>query len=203
MKELLAQGAEAKTYRDGKFVFKERFEKSYRHKELDDALRFSRTKREQSVLEKLSLAGIPVPKVFTSEDPCVVHMGFVDAPRLRDVLLATPQQVNLIELAAKLLAQMHNLGIIHGDYTTSNILVRNASPADLVIIDFGLTFFSQKIEDMAVDIHLAFQAFESTHYVQAKEYENIFLEVYQNECDQGENILKRLEIVQLRGRNKH
>ncbi|MFP4523680.1 MAG: KEOPS complex kinase/ATPase Bud32 [Candidatus Nanoarchaeia archaeon] len=203
MKQLLAQGAEAKTYRQGDLVFKERFVKTYRHKQVDDALRSLRTKRECTVLQKLADAAIAVPQVHVSKEDFVVVMDYIDAPRLRDELLNYPSEFSLISLAGTLLAKMHNLGIIHGDYTTSNILVRSKHPADIVLIDFGLSFFSTKIEDMAVDIHLAFQAFQSTHYTHAQEYERIFLDSYTNNSTQSEDIFQRLKTVRLRGRNKH
>ena len=57
----LAQGAEAVLYSDYQTVEKDRFEKKYRHPELDRRLRKFRTKREAKILEKLQAAGFPAP----------------------------------------------------------------------------------------------------------------------------------------------
>lgn len=43
------------------------------------------------------------------------------------------------------IAKLHYNGIMHGDLTTSNILLRNRKPEMIVFIDFGLSeviFFS-------------------------------------------------------------
>jgi Kae1-associated kinase Bud32 len=51
--------------------------------------------------------------------------------------------------AGKLLASLHNAGIIHGDFTPYNIIVNKEG---LHVIDFGLGFFSSRIEDRADDL---------------------------------------------------
>lgn len=70
----------------------------------------------------------------------------------------------------------------------------------LYFIDFGLSFFSNKIEDKAVDIHLFKQALESKHYKVYKTAYEFFLKAY-NPLDK-KKILERLEKVELRGRYK-
>ncbi len=61
-----------------------------------------------------------------------------------------------------LIGKMHNQNIIHGDLTTSNMIV-NSNEKKIYFIDFGLSFFSEKIEDKAVDLHLLKRALESKH----------------------------------------
>ena len=70
----------------------------------------------------------------------------------------------------------------------------------LFLIDFGLSIFSHKEEDMAVDIHLLKQAFESTHYQHAEEFYKEFLKGYSTKKD-FEKIMSRLEVVESRGRH--
>ena len=61
----------------------------------------------------------------------------------------------------KQLAEMHSLDLIHGDLTTSNMLLRpNGS---LVWIDFGLSYISNLPEDKAVDLYVLERAISSTH----------------------------------------
>jgi len=94
---------------------------------------------------------------------------------------------------------LHNEGIIHGDLTTSNMMV---SEGEVFLIDFGLSFFSDKVEDKAVDLHLLRQAIESKHHTV---YETAFAEVlksYEENCENSKEVLKRFEIVESRGRNK-
>lgn len=57
---------------------------------------------------------------------------------------------------------MHDGQIIHGDLTSSNIMLRSPSN-DLVLIDFGLGQMKPTIEDKAVDLYVLERAFISTH----------------------------------------
>lgn len=70
------------------------------------------------------------------------------------------------------LAKMHCTDIIHGDLTTSNIMLRTSHASDarsknadpeIVLIDFGLTQTSALAEDRAVDLYVLERAFSSTH----------------------------------------
>lgn len=61
---------------------------------------------------------------------------------------------------------MHNADVIHGDLTTSNMLLRAASPGaspSVVLIDFGLSYVSTLVEDKAVDLYVLERALSSTH----------------------------------------
>ncbi|RXW17144.1 hypothetical protein EST38_g8711 [Candolleomyces aberdarensis] len=76
----------------------------------------------------------------------------------------------LMELIGVELAKLHKADIIHGDLTTSNMMLRHPStfqspgcPTELVLIDFGLSFVSTLVEDKAVDLYVLERAFASTH----------------------------------------
>ena len=198
--ELISQGAEAKLYKKDNYVYKERVPKAYRHEIIDNRLRSSRTKRELKVLQKLKDLNVPVPSA-EQENDFVIKMEFIEGERLRDRLLAKPEETKkqLIVLGGYI-AKMHDKGIIHGDLTTSNVLITLRD--ELKVIDFGLSFFSDKLEDKAVDIHLFKQAIESTHYQHTEEFYEEFLKGYK-ESEEAEPVLKRLEEVEKRGRNKH
>ena len=73
---------------------------------------------------------------------------------------------------------------------------------EVYFIDFGLSFFSHKIEDMAVDLHLLKQALESKHYTIWEECFKAALDAYRKESKDGELVLKRLDVVEKRGRYK-
>ena len=70
-------------------------------------------------------------------------------------------------------------------------------------IDFGLTSFSDKVEDKAVDLFLLDRALESKHY---QVYPGLFYQIisnYKSEFpEEAEKVLKRLEEVKKRGRHK-
>jgi Kae1-associated kinase Bud32 len=199
MEQLLSQGAEAIIIKKDFSVIKTRREKKYRLPLLDNMLRSSRTKREIKIFEKLVELKIPTPRLLSSDDFSIT-MGYIDGVRLRDRLLDDFSFGEKLERIGLWIAQMHNEGIIHGDLTTSNILVDQKD--DLFLIDFGLSFFSQKVEDKAVDIHLLEQALESTHYEHAKEFFTCFKKGYVRSSEHAVEVFDRLKEVHMRGRNK-
>ena len=93
---------------------------------------------------------------------------------------------------------MHDKKIIHGDLTTSNMIVRDGR---VYFIDFGLGFESMKFEDKAADLHLLRQALESKHYQHYNECFEAVIEGYK-QSGNYKDVFKRLEKVELRGRYK-
>ena len=80
--------------------------------------------------------------------------------------------------AAKLIGEavgkMHDADIVHGDLTTSNIMIREVysggggistmpKTQEVVLIDFGLATIQTLMEDKAVDLYVLERAFLSTH----------------------------------------
>lgn len=192
---LIAQGAEAKLYSDGSVVVKERPRKGYRLKELDKGLRQFRTRREAKVLEKVKRIGVLAPELISACDKEMkIKMNFVEGKSLRDCL--APE---LARKAGKIVGKLHDNIIIHSDLTTSNMLVKNN---EIYLIDFGLSFFSTKIEDMAVDIHLFERALESRHSEIYSQCFDAFIDGYKEGFSKAGEVLKRLEVVSKRGRYK-
>jgi Kae1-associated kinase Bud32 len=89
--------------------------------------------------------------------------------------------------------------IIHDDLTTSNMIVVSGK---VHIIDFGLSFFSERVEDKAVDIHLLRQALESKHQEIWKEAYDAFIDSYKKNYPEYPKVLERLDVVEMRGRYK-
>ncbi len=191
-KKILSIGAEAVLTLDNQKVLKERVKKSYRIPELDKKIRNFRTRRETKVLEKLAPLGF-VPELLFSDNESVLETEYIDGKRLSEVL-EQEDCIKIAESMGKTIKQIHDKGIIHGDLTTSNMILKDK----LYFIDFGLSFFSEKIEDKAVDLHLLGQALESKHYTISRK---VFAAVKQAYNDTA--VLKRLEQVEQRGRNKH
>ncbi|RLE46791.1 Kae1-associated kinase Bud32 [Candidatus Woesearchaeota archaeon] len=192
---LISQGAEAKLYKQGNTVIKERLSKGYRVNELDKKLRQFRTRREAKVLQKLKKIGVLAPELISVCDKEMkITMSFIKGNKLRDCL--TPK---LAKKAGKIVGKLHDNIIIHSDLTTSNMIVKEK---EIYMIDFGLSFFSTKIEDMAVDIHLFEKALESRHSDIHAQCFDAFIEGYKKTFSKSDKVLKRLEIVRKRGRYK-
>jgi Kae1-associated kinase Bud32 len=204
----LAQGAEAIIYTDYKTVTKDRFEKKYRHPQLDKQLRKARTRRESKILEKLQALNFPAPRLIEMDDTTMkVHMEHIPGETLKktiDHLEEKKDEKGYVKLCKEIgekVAILHNNGIVHQDLTTSNMIL-NAENNNIYFIDFGLSFFSDKIEDYAVDLHLLKHALESRHHrIFNKCFESVMLG-YRKKANKAEEIIKRLEKVEARGRNK-
>ena len=191
------QGAEAiVTFKDDT-VIKERICKVYRHEAIDKVIRKSSTRREAKLLTKVADL-IPVPKVLSVCDKTmVITLEKIEGKKLRDVLHEIDRK-DIFRRVGKKIAKLHNAHVIHGDLTTSNLLLHDR----VYFIDFGLGFVSTKVEDKAVDIHLIRRALESKHHEFAQECFEALLEGYRGESSEFETIMKRLEKVSKRGRYK-
>jgi Kae1-associated kinase Bud32 len=134
-------------------VRKVRASKGYRVQELDQALRRERTRSEARLLHRAKLAGVSCPTVLEVDDFSIV-MTFIDGTRPG---MDTEQAF----VAGSVLAKLHQNDIIHGDYTPANLIEtskdRGASDS-LFVIDFGLGFVSNDIEDKATDVFTMLRA---------------------------------------------
>jgi len=195
MKRLIAQGAEAKLFLEDGRILKERFAKTYRIPEIDDKLRGFRTRREAKVLHKLEMINFPAPKLIKSDEKEQILIEKIDGKLVKDIL-EKKKYNRLSEEIGKKVAVLHNNLIIHGDLTTSNMIYSK----EIYFIDFGLSFFSEKAEDKAVDLHLLKEALESKHYKIWEECFKSVLEAYKKEANKSGETLKRLEAVEKRGR---
>jgi len=198
METKIGEGAEAIIFRDNEIIAKRRVSKKYRLKEIDSKLRISRTKREIKILEKLKKIGVNVPAVINQPNKTEIKMSFIEGIKLRDYLTKENYRQISVEIG-RILSIMHNNNIIHGDLTTSNLIYNEEK--GLFVIDFGLSSISHKIEDKAVDLHLLKHALESYHYMFWEDSFKIILDEYSKNSDR--DIIERLKIVELRGRNKH
>ena len=154
---IIGDGAEATIERTETGVRKTRPVKAYRHPDLDLSLRRFRTRREAKVLQRLP---VPGPRLLLVDDrTMVVEMEFLEGAQLRDVLCEDNAERYGRELGV-IVRALHDGNIVHGDLTTSNVLVVDEA---LRLIDFGLSVFSDKVEDKAVDLHLLKESLSAKH----------------------------------------
>jgi len=182
-----------------KIIKKSRIKKSYRIPELDEKIRKLRTRSEAKNIERASKV-INVPKIIKiDEQKKEIFMEFIEGKKLSEHLNELKNKNQVAEKIGESVAKLHDINIIHGDLTTSNMIL---SENKIFLIDFGLSFHSTKIEDKAVDIHLFKQALESKHYRYYDKLYKSFIEGYKKSKNSKET-LKRLEKVEERGRYKH
>lgn len=198
--KIIQQGAEAKIILSNNFIIKDRTKKSYRIPELDDRIRKLRTRSEAKLLNKASRI-IPIPDVIKVDEKAKeICMEFIDGKKLSDHLDNFPlkKQKEICKSVGENTAKLHDADIIHGDLTTSNMILKDNK---IYFIDFGLGFNSHKFEDKAVDIHLLRQALEAKHF---KHWETLFKEVLKaySKSKDSKIVLERLKAVEKRGRYK-
>src|SRR3990167_2700846 len=192
--KIIKQAAEAIIFLDKDKVIKERIRKSYRIDDIDNKLRKFRTRSEGKLLEKIDNS----PEVYEVNDKEMkIVMEFIDGKLVKDILdnMTREKRNLLLREIGRRIAKMHDKDIIHGDLTTSNMILKDK----VYFIDFGLGFHSKKIEDKAVDLHLLKQALESKHYKHFEESYKKVLNGYKSSKNWKE-VLKRLEKVERRGR---
>src|SRR5207245_10912927 len=81
-----------------------------------------------------------------------IVMEFIDGPTAKDVLdKGGPAAMKVARRIGQLIGRLHRAGIIHGDLTTSNMIVRDGR---IVMIDFSLGGKDDGVQARGVDVHL-------------------------------------------------
>jgi Kae1-associated kinase Bud32 len=128
-------------------------------------------------------------------------MEYLDGKKLKDVLnsMERKDRERVCGQIGEMVAKLHSSGIMHGDLTTSNmILMENR----VMLIDFGLGKFSDKVEDQAVDLFLLYEALKSTHFDILEEAWEKIINVYSRNYPEARPVLKRIEKIKNRRRYK-
>ena len=208
--DIIRKGAEAYLYHgswfDKEVIFKYRIPKKYRLKELDDEIRIKRTINEARALIKVKNYGINCPQVYDIDiEHSIIIMKFIHGSKLKDILttLEDKKKKDYFNKIGKTIAILHKNGHIHGDITTSNLIVTDRE--EIFIIDFGLHEYSNSIEDKSVDLHLFKRVLISSHGDDFNLCFGAFLEGYQMEYDredpnEGKLIVKNISNIETRGR---
>lgn len=178
---------------------KQRVVKGYRHPSLDRALQTFRIKNEVRLMLEARSAGISVPIIYSVDLPeNRIVMEEVDGPRVKDALQSLPEDDARVvcEKIGEIAGRLHASDIIHGDLTTSNMLL---SGDRIVVIDFSLGSRSQEMEDKGVDMHLLEEAFHSAHHSRMGLYE-VVKDSYVKHYPSGADVLRKVKEIEKRGR---
>ncbi|KAI9708208.1 MAG: serine/threonine-protein kinase bud32 [Bogoriella megaspora] len=230
--------------------------KPYRHPVLDKRLTKQRILAEARVLVRCRKEGVRVPAVLGADwEAGWLVLEWIEGATIRKCLdVWSPSKIptassstgeegreeeegerediqhrlkDLMHRIGRAIGKLHSIGVVHGDLTTSNIMLRPPSiptseqrtaipetgtgdssndmdiDGTIVLIDFGLAVQTTQDEDKAVDLYVLERAFGATH--PRAEEEGLFkevLEAYAGSYKGGKEVLKRLEEVRLRGRKR-
>jgi Kae1-associated kinase Bud32 len=201
---IIYQGAEAKICRTEYMGFdvvqKRRISKSYRIKNIDDQLISYRTKEEAKLMTEARNHGVSVPTIYDVDlEKGIITMDYLKGKRIKDILndLSEEERARICKKIGESVAKFHNNDIIHGDITTSNMIILDDT---IHFIDFGLGEINSEIEAKGVDLHVLMEAIDSTH----SKYSNCFdyvLEGYKKELKEDANlVIRKIEEIVKRGR---
>jgi TP53 regulating kinase-like protein len=210
MEKIIHKGAEASLIYGHWFgkevIFKHRLPKGYRIEQIDKKLRINRTLNEAKALIRVKIYGINVPQVYEIDpENSTIVMKYIEGEKLKDALntIAKDKKVRYLKELGKNIAILHKNGHVHGDITTSNVIITETQ--DIFIIDFGLHNYSDSIEDKSTDLHLFKRVLISSHGNDFNICFEAFLEGYRggygtekkNECKE---IIKNIIVIETRGR---
>ena len=241
MEKVLSQGAEGKIYLtkflDKLCLVKERFIKQYRVKELDTKLTKSRILNETRNISRASKNGINVPTIyFVNLIERKIYMEYINnGCQLKEILTYIFQLNDLntyekflekiINDLGNMISKLHSNGIVHGDLTPSNIILKIKSNENnennlnsgkdekkkkknydyMYLIDFGLSSMTTSnqsgIEDKAVDLYVLKRAMISNNPKSEKKKKKV-INIYENNCDNGKKIIDHYKKVEMRGRKR-
>lgn len=166
---LFRKGAEASLYLTDwnarKVVVKVRTPKEYRHEGLDKQIRSYRTVHEPQLMHEAKSAGVSTPLIYMVNIPeTSITMEYIEGSQIKQLLNEVPQEERrkLCFRIGEFIAKLHCCGLIHGDLTTSNMILDKEGK--IFVVDFGLGEKNIELEAKGVDLHLMKRALQSTHY---------------------------------------
>lgn len=204
---LIKKGAEASLYltdwHGRKVIMKKRLPKKYRPSKLDEHIRTYRTIHEPQLMYEAKKAGVPTPTIFLVDlKNATIIMEFIEGKQVKQLLseVTKSERQSLCLKIGELIGRLHEYGIIHGDLTTSNMILD--SEGKIFFVDFGLGEKTKELEARGVDLHLMKRALQSTHFRFTEECFDAVIRGYSKVlgAEIVKNILDKIKEIERRGR---
>ena len=204
---LIKKGAEASLYladwHGRRVIMKKRLPKKYRPSMLDEQIKTYRTIHEPQLIHEAKKAGVPTPTIFLVDvKNATIIMEFTEGKQVKQLLgeVAKSERQSLCLKIGELIGRLHDYGIIHGDLTTSNMILD--SEGKIFFVDFGLGEKTKELEARGVDLHLMKRALQSTHFRFTEECFDAVIRGYSKVlgAETVKNILDKIKEIERRGR---
>lgn len=200
--KLVKKGAEADIYvtiwNGLDSILKIRKKKDYRVHSLDMRIRTLRTIREAKMISEAKSFGITTPLVyFVDEKKCEIYLQLIKGKLVRD--LSLNKIIKICTEIGKMVGTLHKNGVMHGDLTTSNFILSNQG---LIILDFGLSQKTDKVDDYAIDLRLFKEVLNSAHAQIVEDAWLSFVLGYRKILGNmlTEKVLSHVSVIEKRGR---
>ncbi len=204
---LLKKGAEASLFlsdwQGRRVITKVRIPKRYRPDVLDKRIRSYRTIHEPQLINEAKAAGVPTPLIYlVNVADAAIIMEFIDGKQVKLLLneVSKKERKEICVRIGELVGKLHKAGIIHGDLTTSNMIL--SLEGKIFFVDFGLGEKNIELEAKGVDLHLLKRAMQSTHYMFWEECYQAVLCGYSSVLgeDLAEKVYQKIIEIEKRGR---
>lgn len=217
--KIFKQGAEAKLfickYLGRPTLIKERFQKNYRHPDLDSSITKDRIRNEARSIVRCKAIGVKTPALYLVDfgRRRIYMEHFEQSITVKDFIIMTKPSTECLNNLAKMIGEavrkLHDNNIIHGDLTTSNMLIVYNSDGincmndfELALIDFGLSFIDTSVEDKGVDLYVLERALISTHNDIPELFDKIYHAYKHYSKNNIKEIISKYEEVRARGRKR-
>jgi TP53 regulating kinase and related kinases len=200
---LIRRGAEAELRRTEFLgrpaVAKARVPKTYRLPELDESLRRSRIRTEARLMAEARAAGVSVPILYDIDlREATMVMELIDGPTAKEVLdRGGSAAMEAAREIGRVVGRLHQAGIVHGDLTTSNMILRAGR---IVMIDFSLGGKDVGREARGVDLHLLREGLVSAHARSTAYYREILRGYREVRGRDAEEVIATVKEIESRGR---
>jgi TP53 regulating kinase-like protein len=204
---LMKKGAEASLYladwHGRRVIMKRRLPKKYRPSGLDEQIRSYRTMHEPQLMHEAKKAGVPTPTIFLVDvKNATIIMEFIEGKQVKQLLsdVNRSERQSLCTRIGELIGKLHEIGIIHGDLTTSNMILD--SNGKVFFVDFGLGEKTKELEARGVDLHLMKRALQSTHFRFTEECFEAVIDGYSKVfgAEAVKTVLDKIREIERRGR---
>jgi Kae1-associated kinase Bud32 len=144
-------------------------------------------------------AGVLTPSVLATGD-FKIFMEYIRGERIKEYLnsgISDDERAKIATEIGKNVGKLHSHGIVHGDLTTSNMILKEGK---IYFIDFGLGELTRRTESIATDLSVLEEAFKSTHFRHLNILWDNFIKGYRQTNEQHSDVLKALDAIRLRVR---
>jgi len=141
-----------------------------------------------------------VPIIFDVDlENGIITLEYLKGKRIKDILndLSEEERSRICKMIGENIAKFHNNDIIHGDITTSNMILLDDR---IHFIDFGLGEINSEIEAKGVDLHVLMEAIESTHSQHSNCFDYVLDGYRKGLKGDADLVVKKVEDIVKRGR---